>query len=249
MARHDAQPRQSSPWKLFKSLVRVPEALCFSGPCIFFFLTETLSVRTEGLVAVNCFSTSVETRFEHFMYLSSINLACDATKSRRKKRFRVNGGGFVPLLVLSPNSLCQRKAHRIGWIVQRTVKTWDQLATAVRSSVRRSWKSRLPFCGRRRFALKFSITRLKTLVSCDEGAFYTLEASATRNRKKPCKLLQNISYNVTAILRALLRYILKNACSAALSSECTLLVYSFEGSTPFSFNFCCRKTAVENERV
>lgn len=63
-------------------------------------------------------------------------MACYVTDSGSKRRFRVEGEGFLASPVLNLDRVSDCNAHRIGWGVQRIVKAWDQLAIFVGVRIR-----------------------------------------------------------------------------------------------------------------
>lgn len=94
-----------------------------------FFCTDSGVVRCRGRITAESFHTSVPTRTEQVMYISSVIMArtlCTPVE----KRVSVSGvETFWLLQSLYLDRRSNRNAHCIVWSVQCVATTWDQLAT------------------------------------------------------------------------------------------------------------------------
>lgn len=108
-------------------------------------------------------------------------------------------------------------AHRIAWSVQQIFKLWDQLATTggvrtTREPVQPLVVLRRPWAG----VKVFNEDDKEFIVSRDERALHTFDASTTRNREKAFRVVQGLLSKVNAAFRAISEIFLEDICNPVL---------------------------------
>lgn len=219
MPRPDENRRPTPVRRMLTSLVDDPEILCPFSSFISPFFTDTGCTRSKGRVVVDNFSTSVATRFEQVIYVSSIIMATYAIDSRRRKRYRRNDGTFTIAPTLHLEKLTDRTSHRIGWNVQRVVSAWDQLASSI--GISGAEEMVRAFVILRRPWARFEVLKGVDdgFVRKNESRLYTLDASTTQDSAESFDLVKGLPPPVVAALRQFAHDFLQDLEIAVLSSE------------------------------